>query len=148
MIPDTMSPDAQEPESERTADVLSSLPRHRPGRRTERRAANNGAPGADADARTAAKPARGARKAPRSAGARGSGKRASAQPARRPAIPQQGFESEEEVRVGKGVEPPSRLELATSAVELVADGVEELVKASASAARTLVKRTLGLIPKP
>jgi hypothetical protein len=148
MIPETMSPDAQEPDRDRTADVLSSLPRHRPGRRTERRAADNGTRGGDAGARAAAKATRSARKPARSKGAGGSGRRASTQTAPGHAIPQQGFESEEEVRVGEGVEPPSRLELATSAVELVGEGVEELVKASASAARSLIKRTLELIPKP
>jgi hypothetical protein len=63
------------------------------------------------------------------------------------AIPAQGFEVED-VRVGRGVEPPSRFELASSLVELAGDGVEAVVKSSVSAAGTLIKRTIELIPKP
>jgi hypothetical protein len=63
-------------------------------------------------------------------------------------IPLQGFELEEDVRPGSTVEPPSRLELAGSVVELVGEGVEGLVRTSVSAGGSLIKRTLELIPRP
>jgi hypothetical protein len=50
--------------------------------------------------------------------------------------------------VGKGVEPPSRFELASSVVELAGDGVEAVVKSSVSAVGALIKRAIELIPKP
>jgi hypothetical protein len=160
-----MSTDAREPANLNGADVLSSLPRHRPGRRTSRRpAANAGAPGtgppegasgsAKTGARTGVSAARGSASGTRRARPSSRGRRAATAPAplasgARPiAIPEQGFEVEEDVRVGRALEPPSKLELATSVIELAAEAVEELVKAGVSAGSSLLKRTLELIPKP
>jgi hypothetical protein len=47
-----------------------------------------------------------------------------------------------------GVEPPSRLELATSLIDLAGEGVEELVKMGLSAGSAVLRRTLGSLPKP
>jgi hypothetical protein len=63
-------------------------------------------------------------------------------------VPAQGFETEEEVRTGVAVEPPSRLELATSVIDIAAEGLEELVKAGLSTGSSLLKRVLGSLPKP
>jgi len=160
--------DAQPPSSAETASVLSGLPRRRPGRRTERRESaqasvkrSNGTAtrkGRAATSTTASKSARGttsARGKPSGASKRsprartGTRKSSAARtPAARLPLPPQGFETEDEARIGKTVEPPSRFELATSLVELAGEGVEELVKASLSAGGSLIKRTLDLIPKP
>lgn len=161
--------DAQPPSSPETASVLSGLPRHRPGRRTDRReSARAGAKGSDGtrtDTGPAVASAAPEGKTPRSAGGKGStaskrspraragtrkksAGRSGGMSAGRLPLPPQGFEPEDEARVGKTVEPPSRFELATSLVELAGEGVEELVRASLSAGGSLVKRTLDLIPKP
>jgi hypothetical protein len=143
-----MSPQAREPENDRSADVLSNLPRHRPGRRTNRRAGANGGRVADGAAEATAKSTRRSRKPARSGDrARDSGRRAGARAPRAAAVPLQGFETEDDVRAGKRVEPPSRFELATSLVELAGEGVEDLVKTGFSAGGALLRRTLELIPK-
>ncbi len=161
--------DAQPPSSPETASVLAGLPRHRAGRRTDRReSARAGAKRGDGtrtDAGPAGTSAAPGGKTPRSTSGKGStaskrssrarantrkksaGRTGGASAARLP-LPPQGFETEDAARVGKTVEPPSRLELATSFVELAGEGVEELVRAGLSAGGSLIKRSLDLIPKP
>jgi hypothetical protein len=185
-----MSPDAPSPESADGGEVLSSLPRYRPGRRTVRRSSpgtrRSAAPAAGSDGDVPSAPGgekqavrdgrRGARAAdrrsPGSGGrARASGPvraggpapvtdrtRRSGRPRRSTgaprasateptSIPEQGFETEEEVRSGAAVEPPSRVELASSLIDLVGEGVEELAKMGLSAGGALFRRTLGSLPK-
>lgn len=176
-----LSPGGEQAASPNGSDVLASLPRHRPGRRTSRRDAaavsrsgaatgstakagatkRDAGKGAAGKAGTAKRASKGAAKSrasgasarsssARSRSARGaSGPRSSGRAASRSrVIPEQGFEVEEEVLIGRAVEPPSRFELATSLVEIAGEGVEGLVKTSVSAAGSLLKRTRELIPKP
>jgi len=151
-----LTPDGGQPASPNGGDVLASLPHHRPGRRTSRRetasASKPVASGASRKSgRTAkkARPAGNSSRATRSASARAAGSSRRTSAATRPTgIPEQGFELEEEVRIGRAVEPPSRVEFATSLIELAGEGVEGFVRTSVSAGGSLLKRTLELIPKP
>jgi porphobilinogen deaminase len=50
--------------------------------------------------------------------------------------------------MGTAVEPPSRVEMATSLIEAAAEGFEELAKAGAVVGSAALKRALSLLPKP
>jgi hypothetical protein len=171
-----MSADAGDLPSTNGGDVLASLPRHRPGRRASRRDAatgakdiNGGPPevtraaASKGDATSGPRDTSGAASRAKGSSRRktGTARRAKSAPkvratsssgrggARKAAgIPEQGFEIEEDVRVGRAVDPPSRLELATSLIEIVGEGVEDLVRSGVSAGGSLLKRTLELIPRP
>lgn len=153
------------------AGVLSGLPRHRPGRPSQRRASARAATGAsggagergskasasstgDGKRKPAAKPSSSAKpRAKRPTGARqavrGGGERARAgRVAYESPVPPQGYASEDEVELGKTVHPPTTIELVGSAVELVGEAAGDLARSGASVGGSLLRRIGKLVPKP
>jgi hypothetical protein len=159
-------------DSKRPKDVLSSLPRTRPQRPSARRAAakraaaSGPARGAAADGGRAARPkpaaARGkvsraaAGRSPGSAG-RSTARAATNKPAGKtgprrtpkappaplePAVPRQGFETEDEIAPGTPVQPPTRPELAASVAELLG----ELAQTGFVTGGRLLKDALARLP--
>lgn len=144
----TMSPDTGR--NERAADslpeggVLAALPRARPQRASARRAATR----TDAASKKAAAPKRvvATKKASASRKAASTKRRAertSTPPPEHPA-PKQGYEPEEELELGKTVNPPSGVELAES----VADIVGELANSGLTAGGRLLKDAFSLLRRP
>ncbi len=165
---DSESPNSSEANSIPEGGVLAALPRARPQRASPRRAAARGAAGqtaartaepatkprttqtAQATTKATAKPAT-VKKAARARAA--SPKTKPTPPSKRPAkpaeppggrAPKQGYEPEEEVELGKTVNPPSGLEL----VESVADIMGELANSGLAAGGKLLKDAFSLLRRP
>jgi hypothetical protein len=115
--------------------VLSSLPSTRPQRPSARRAAARQSAAARAE-RAPAKPKRSARTTPTAR------PRVAPKPAE-PAVPRQGFESEETIEMGRPVQPPSSSELAVSMVELVGELAQTGLSASGRVLRDALTRLTG-----
>lgn len=124
--------------------VLAALPRTRPQRVSPRRAAARQQTGKAESGKTIkaktvkAKPAS-AKAAPKAKAASASRRK----PAEAPA-PKQGYEPEEEVELGKTVNPPSGVEL----VESVADIFGELANSSLAAGGRVLKDAFSLLRRP
>lgn len=128
--------------------MLAALPRTRPGRASARRAAAREAGGAPSkDPVTAGKkPARRSTHKvakPGRATPRPSPKNA-AKKRPEPPVPKQGYEPEEEIELGKAVDPPSGGEL----IESLADIFGELANAGANAGGRLLKDALSIFRRP
>ncbi len=169
-MPGEMMADEQEPERSDENGVLAALPRTRPQRASARRVAARAATRSETVAEAVASPP--APRAPKTArskppeatrpkppeAARSEPPKES-KPSRRGArpkvapspkvkrearVPKQGYEPEEEVELGKTVDPPSGVEL----IESLADIVGELVSAGAGAGGRLLKDALSIFHRP
>jgi hypothetical protein len=151
------------PEEPAERDVLSSLPRTRPQRRSARRDAT-GKPAraaaprkpATTKAKTAAKPRAGAAAKPKSVGAAkatGSAKRkpaprakpkAASPPPPRTAAPQGAAVPPPESGAARSVEPPSRTDVLAGAAQAAGD----LVQAGLAVGGELLRVALSRLPRP
>jgi hypothetical protein len=128
--------------------ILAALPRARPQRASARRVAARTSTAAKAGTATKTKSARAAATkkpvAPKKPVLKK--KRATkpiATPGEQPA-PKQGYEPEEELELGKSVNPPSGVEL----VESVADIIGELANSGLTAGGRLLKDAFSLLRRP
>lgn len=118
--------------------VLGSLPRTRPQRASPRRAAERTRAAKQASARkTAAERSASTRKATATNASRPTKKRPA--PRDEPPAPKQGYEPEDDLELGRGVNPPSGIELVGS----VADILIELAGAGLKAGRRALKDALS-----
>lgn len=144
------------PENPIEGGVLAALPRTRPQRVSPRRAAARQRTSKAESETTDSAPAR---RAPKTAGppktapkatpskAKTKATKAKAISAKKPAeapAPKQGYEPEEEVELGKTVNPPSGVEL----VESVADIFGELANSSLAAGGRILKDAFSLLRRP
>jgi len=149
------SPDTPPP----AGGVLAALPRTRPQRASARRTAARKAAKSETTAkatapakakaseRAASKPPRAASKPPRQATrarVASQQRKPRLQPQAEPLTPKQGYEPEEEVELGKTVNPPSGGEL----VESLADIFGELAGAGMTAGGRLLKDALSIFRRP
>jgi hypothetical protein len=135
--------------------ILAALPRARPQRASARRAAartstaaKRGTAAAKAGAETKTESARAAAtKRPVAPKKPVLKKKLAAKPIAKPAeqpAPKQGYEPEEELELGKTVNPPSGVEL----VESVADIIGELANSGLTAGGRLLKDAFSLLRRP
>lgn len=142
--------------------MLSSLPSTRPQHPSARRAAARRTTAARSDGATEAQSGQTAKPATRARPARADGTPAKTRPTRangtpteppaktrpgrvrrtprpaEPPVPRQGFEAEEEIELGRSVQPPSGTELAVSVAELFG----ELAQVGLSTGERLLKDAL------
>ncbi len=125
--------------------VLSSLPSTRPQRPSARRAAARKSAAAQAERGSVPSPKRGEgkpKRAVRTVPAPAAKPRVTRKPAE-PAVPRQGFESEETIEMGHSVQPPSGSELAASMVELVGELAQTGLSAGGHVLRDALTRLAG-----
>ncbi len=117
--------------------VLSSLPSTRPQHASARRVAARQSAAAKAE-QVPAKPKRTTRPKPKP-----TAKPRVAPKLAEPAVPRQGFESEERIEMGRPVQPPSSSELAASMVELVGELAQTGLSAGGRVLRDALTRLGG-----
>lgn len=158
---ETGSPNGRQGDSIPEGGVLAALPRARPQRASARRTAARTATPTNAKKTTGTRVAKKTAAAKQTATAKkpaaakqtatakqpAATRKRAAKPIAKPAeppggrAPNQGYEPEEEVEVGKTVNPPSGVEL----VESVADIVGELANSGIAAGGKLLKDALSLL---
>jgi hypothetical protein len=134
---DSGSPNGREVDSIPEGGILAALPRARPQRASPRRAA------ARAGTATKTKKPAGTRATKKPVATKKQTSAPIAKPAEPPA-PKQGYEPEDELELGKTVNPPSGVEL----VESVTDIVGELANSGLAAGGRLLKDAFSLLRRP